>query len=717
MAPNICLRILAREAGWRYRINWDPVRSMKEPMSLRHVFAWSNTWESWRERLVGFLFLAVGAPLLYFSVTRLAFWLSAILWAIYALGLALSSRQGWIRLFGPVLFYDMVRTARRSRYSIIRILYGGFLFVTLCYLVMLLVFAPRFGQQELRARDMALVAEWFFAFFMIVQIIIVVVLTPAYVAGAIAEEKDRKTLEFLLATDLDNREIVFSKLLSRLANMTLLLLTGLPILSILQLMGGVDPELMLAGFAGVGLTMLGIASISILFSTLFKKPRDAISVTYLFLLTYCGISTIALAFRGPLSLTPIWFGEDPPTLRDAIAVLNAGNPIAAIADVVSAINGMNRAGARTNLGAELPGILTRYTWFHLVLAAICIAWSIVRVRAIALKQTSAGTTMALHWWERFRPRVGNFPMLWKEFFIEGRTRANWLVWLAALTIVALTLGSGLWIVGDFFVNRQNLEEFVGKALLGQDPFGRRFREEMNIWFRIVGTAVGCLSILMLGVRAATCITSERERDTFDSLITSPMSADGMLLAKVVGNLFSNRPVLIWFAVILLLALITGALHPLAVPIIVVAWCVYAVFFTLLGTMFSVFCKSSIWSVIYTMLATLFLGGGHWLITACCCMPLFSLLERQVRPNGMDRTLETAAQYGAMFQGGLTPPAVFAMCSFGWDERMLREEKFWEFVGFCVLGLFLWTVFCVILWFGLLLPKFRHITRRIELEYD
>ena len=224
-----------------------------------------------------------------------------------------------------------------------------------------------------------MVAEGFFAFYMIVQVVIVVVLTPAYVAGAVAEEKDRKTLEFLMATDLDNREIVFSKLLSRLANMTLLLLTGLPILSILQLMGGVDPELMLAGFAGVALTMLGIASISILFSTLLKKPRDAISVTYLFLLAYGSIATTALVIPGGWMLTPIWFGENPPTVRDAVLVANAGNPITAIGDVIRAIGGGNR-GARTNLAAELPGILTRYTWFHLALSAFCITWSILRVR-------------------------------------------------------------------------------------------------------------------------------------------------------------------------------------------------------------------------------------------------------------------------------------------------------------------------------------------------
>ena len=70
-------------------------------------------------------------------------------------------------------------------------------------------------------RETAVLAETFFGTFMIVQLILIVLLTPAYVAGAIAEEKDRKTMEFLLATDLRNREIVLSKLLSRLANLSL----------------------------------------------------------------------------------------------------------------------------------------------------------------------------------------------------------------------------------------------------------------------------------------------------------------------------------------------------------------------------------------------------------------------------------------------------------------------------------------------------------------
>ena len=86
-------------------------------------------------------------------------------------------------------------------------------------------------------------------------------------------------------------------------------------------------------------------------------------------------------------------------------------------------------------------------------------------------------------------------------------------------------------------------------------------------------------------------------------------------------------------------------------------------------------------------------------------------------GGNNRVLEKIGEYWMMFQGGLTPPAVFATCSFGWEERMMREQKFWEFMGFSVLGLFLWTFLSVVIWFGLLAPKFRHIARRIELEYD
>src|SRR5262249_28646460 len=144
--------------------------------------------------------------------------------------------------------------------------------------------------ERITVQDLAQLAEQFFFTFMSIQFAVVILLTPAYTAGAIAEEKDRKTLEFLLATDLRNREIVLSKLATRLANMTMLVLTGLPVLSFIQFFGGIDPNLLLVAFATLGLTMASLASLSILNSVLVKRPRDAIVLTYLGAGAYLALS-------------------------------------------------------------------------------------------------------------------------------------------------------------------------------------------------------------------------------------------------------------------------------------------------------------------------------------------------------------------------------------------------------------------------------------------
>src|SRR5262249_60934626 len=83
----------------------------------------------------------------------------------------------------------------------------------------------------------------------------VLVLPPAYLAGAIAEEKDRRTLPLLFLTPLYDREIVLGKLFARLAHLGGVLLTGVPILSLLLLWGGVDRPVLL-GVVGVTLIHL-----------------------------------------------------------------------------------------------------------------------------------------------------------------------------------------------------------------------------------------------------------------------------------------------------------------------------------------------------------------------------------------------------------------------------------------------------------------------------
>src|SRR5262249_28601690 len=138
----------------------------------------------------------------------------------------------------------------------------------------------------------------------------------------------RKTLEFLLATELRNREIVLGKLASRLLSLTLFLLTGLPILSLTQLWGGVDVGVLLLAFACTGVTMLSLAALSTLISVQSRKPRDAIVLTYLSVAGYLGatlLMQLLLFVPGALTWT-LTSGEEPLLLKDVLDPVIAGNP-------------------------------------------------------------------------------------------------------------------------------------------------------------------------------------------------------------------------------------------------------------------------------------------------------------------------------------------------------------------------------------------------------
>lgn len=169
---------------------------------------------------------------------------------------------GALKIFGPVLYYEIVRVGRRGRVFLLRSVYALFIFLLLVWIW--ISWGREYASRTDQTRDLARLAETFFFTFAIIQFFCVLLLTPGYVAGCIADDKERRTLEFLLATDLANREIVFGKLVARIGNLLLFLLTGLPVLSLIQFFGGIDPTLLLLTFAGTGLTMLGLVGVSIM---------------------------------------------------------------------------------------------------------------------------------------------------------------------------------------------------------------------------------------------------------------------------------------------------------------------------------------------------------------------------------------------------------------------------------------------------------------------
>jgi ABC-type transport system involved in multi-copper enzyme maturation permease subunit len=655
---------------------------------VKHTLSWSNSAESWIERLVGAA-IVVAAVGLWLAGTRLTVWQNIALWAVLAITAGILLRRGWLKLFGPVLFYDMLCTARRGRYFLVRSLYTMLL---LMVLGSVWLSTQPFNRQSPRDQA-ASIAMHYFEFFTLVQMIAVVLLTPSYVAGAIAEEKERKTLEFLLATDLRNREIILSKFGSRLSNLALFLLTGLPILSFLQFLGGVDPDLVLASFAATGMTAVGLASLSILNSTVYRRPRDAIAMTYLMLISYFAVASVLFVFKMAPMMTifqePIWFGDGAPTIGDAVEVLNAGNAFVALGKVAE-------AGRIGTLATVIPTLLWHYFLFHAALAVVCLTWSVVRLRALALKQ-SYGRANKVRWHQRYRPPVGDLPVLWKEMIVEGTVRINWAGWIAVILLVLLTIGIGCWIVIWFFWD----------VMFNPNAWHGGLVEPMNVWCRVAGTGVGVVLLLGVAVRASTTIRSEMDKDTFDALVTTPLAANAILLGKFIGCVFSVRLGWFWLGSILGLALLTGGLHILALPLFLGAWMVYAVVFAMIGLWFSMVCKTTMRATVYTMLTTIGVSVGHWMIWMCC-LPLLIFMD--MRGGGINNPTE----YFMKFQVGMTPPAVmgiFAYCSEDLSHGFGPGSEFPQFLGFSLLGLFLWTMAALMLWFVLIVPRFRHLTRR------
>jgi len=593
-------------------------------------------------------------------------------------------RQGWIFLFGPVLFYDLVRSARRTRTYVVRIIYLLLLFGLLCWLYW--VWLDRTNYRDTTSKDIAEFTQMFFVIFLSAQLIIVVLLTPAYVAGAITDEKERKTIEYILATDLRSREIVLGKYVARLLHLSVLILAGLPILSAVQFMGGIDPNLLLAGYAGTALTIASIAGISMFASTVTRRTRDAILIVYLAILVYFGLWAFAEGLNGAwgsstFPSTRAW--RSPVTVGDCFQALvsffRIGNPGYAIYQVTK---------TGTVVGSTVWSVLEEYAIFHGALAVGGILGSMALLRRAALMQPQ--TARARRTWmglgsKRRLPPIGNYPMLWKEVFAERGFRMHIVLRFLFVLLVILSL------VPLFFILYFFLEEVGSRSYYGRDPW-RMLGEATNGYVRGVGMLVAMLGVIGVSVRAATSVRGERDRDTLDALLTSPMGSEEILFGKWIGSVLSVRWVAIWLLAIWAVGLLTGGLNLLMLPLMAIAWLIYLGAAASLGLWYSVTSRSTLAAILKTLLAGLLLSCGHWIIWLCC-------IPMQI---GFRGAFEDVVSTIAQIQAGITPPVVLSFTLpfsteqlfEGHDMRRLTPIKL---IIFSMGGAFCWGIFAWGVW--------------------
>ena len=145
----------------------------------------------------------------------------------------------------PILLRVVTAGGRRLRHAFTRWGYLGILIVALMFMLLL----TRMSVGTASLSDLAKASAQIFTVISYIQLGMICLLAPVFCAAAITQERDSQTYNILLVTPLTNTQIVLGSLFSRLYYVVALLLSGAPVFTITLLYGGVTPGSIILSFA------------------------------------------------------------------------------------------------------------------------------------------------------------------------------------------------------------------------------------------------------------------------------------------------------------------------------------------------------------------------------------------------------------------------------------------------------------------------------------
>ena len=177
------------------------------------------------------------------------------------------------------------------------------------------------------------VGQAIFTLLSIMQLLLVCFIAPALTAGAISLEREKQTLDMLVATPMRPGAIVIGKLLSALAFVVLMILAGIPISALVLMYGGASVDDILRQQVVLFASAIGLGVIGLFFSALIKRTQTAI------VLTYCTVLALTI---GTLLIWRFWTAvatNDPGNqfgaIRTAPDELLYANPAVAMIEIVA----------------------------------------------------------------------------------------------------------------------------------------------------------------------------------------------------------------------------------------------------------------------------------------------------------------------------------------------------------------------------------------------
>lgn len=426
-------------------------------------------------------------------------------------------------LVGPVFNRELATAPRSWRLYLSRAIYVGALFGLVCTAWLIL-----FGSQPIRTLgDLARFGAAIFGLLAPVQLALGIGFSALLTAAAVAQEKDRRTLDLLLMTRMTNSELVVGKLLASMLTVLVLILAGVPLFLLLALLGGVSHGQIARVF---GVTLAAAVAAGSLGSTIAlwrEKTFQTLAMTALALMLW------------------LLFGEGLAAAGDDEASLALGASAANWATAVSPLRAIFAAAAPrttfTPMFAGAPWLGSPSDLFTIAAAALALGLNLLAISLVrvwnptreARPQTADESHDALaadpaaprdvHAAPGRTKEVWDNPILWREICTWAYGKKVAFIKLAYLAIFAACS----WAM--YGVLRAEAAPAIGGAL----PAAAQ---------TIVPLLV--LGLVLVNALAVTSITNERDSGALDLLLVTDLTPKEIIFGKLGGVLYNAKEMIV-----------------------------------------------------------------------------------------------------------------------------------------------------------------------------
>lgn len=314
---------------------------------------------------------------------------------------------------------------------------------------------------------------------------------------AVTNEKDRRTLELLLISRLNDAQLVLGKLGGSLVRVLLLLLSAVPVFVIAALFGGVTLPQLARVFAVTTAAALVAASVATCVAFWKDTTFQALAITTFALAAWVAAGEVVAGRFGP-------------------AVAARVSPARAVFAALEPDGG-------TGLGAFLGVCAAAIALANAAAVARARAWNTtqeVRRQITSVADNTAGTAGTSSTGSTRRPsrRVWSNPVLWREICTRAHGKAVVLIRLAWLLL------------------------FAG-AVAGIVAEARQPRPD-GLAVAVAVVPVALASLLAVTAMAVTSITTERDRGALDVLLVTDLEPAEFVWGKVLGVLAAAREIVL-----------------------------------------------------------------------------------------------------------------------------------------------------------------------------